>query len=165
MAGRTDEVGQNADSVWSAGIRPLLAVDEGDFMLQPIAVEEPLSHSRTGEMPAPIGRRFLGWTIDFLIAVIVMIGMVALGLVLLIQSLPGFAGAIALEAGWKALQLVLHGGHGFGGELGEAASREWISLVLPLVLALLAAPFIQFVYQTVLLAWRGRTLGKMATDV
>ncbi len=108
-------------------------------------------------------RRVLGWMIDYAVAITIMLGLVAVGLVQLIQGLPSYFGAVAADAGWVAIKLVTHGGHGLPGEIGDAAGDEWGTLITPLLLCLAAAAVFQFLYQAVLLSWWGGTLGKIAT--
>lgn len=81
----------------------------------------------------------------------------------MLQSLPAFVGAIAAEAGWSRVVHLFTSNGAVG--LGEAAAREWLVFCLPLIVALLAVPLFQFLYHTIMLAGRGRTIGMLVTDI
>lgn len=124
--------------------------------------------ARSAAVPRPatasMARRVLGWMIDYALVMVPGTTLVVLALAALVQGLPGYVGAVAADVGWSGLmKLITHAGTGFGG-IGTAASSEWISFALPLIVAILFVPLLQFGYQSVLLAWRGRTIGKMITD-
>ncbi|WP_433604917.1 RDD family protein [Dactylosporangium sp. CA-139114] len=80
------------------------------------------------------------------------------------RGLPECVGGVAAQAGVARLVgLVTHRGAGEGG-LRAVASGRWLELALPLILAVLAVPVLQFAYQATMLAWRGATLGKVLAD-
>jgi uncharacterized RDD family membrane protein YckC len=113
---------------------------------------------------AGIGRRLLGWGIDYLIVMVPGMILVGLGTWSLVRGLPAYVGGVAADVGVSRLfSLVTHrGGEGRG--VGAVASGAWLGLALPLIVALLAVPLLQFLYQATLLAWRGRTVGKIVAD-
>ena len=63
-------------------------------------------------VPTRLRRRAAAWAIDYLLTMTVMLALVAGGLLLLLQDIPGYAGGVAVDAGWEALKLAFHGGHG-----------------------------------------------------
>jgi uncharacterized RDD family membrane protein YckC len=114
--------------------------------------------------PAGIGRRLLGWFVDYLIVMVPGMIVVGLGTWSLVRGLPAYVGGVAADVGVSRLfSLVTHRGGGSGG-VGAVASGAWLGLALPLIGALLAVPMLQFLYQASLLAWRGRTVGKIVAD-
>jgi uncharacterized RDD family membrane protein YckC len=118
--------------------------------------------------PAPkqasVGRRALGWLIDYLIVLVPGMILVGLGVSSLVHGLPNYVGGVAAEVGVsRLLGLITHRGAATGG-IRAVASGEWLDLAMPLILALLAVPLLQFLYQVSLLAWRGRTVGKLVAD-
>jgi hypothetical protein len=121
------------------------------------------------DTPAPrrqstVIRRGLAWIVDYTIVMVPAGVLVTLALLGLVHGLPAYIGGVAGDVGWSKLAgMISH--HAEVGTLRAAASGEWISFALPLLLALLAFPFIQFVYLATMLSWRGRTVGKMLTDV
>ncbi len=113
--------------------------------------------------PASLLRRGVGWTIDYAMVMVPGTVLVVVAVTALVHALPAYLGGVATEVGVSHLMaLVAH--HGDAEGVGTIASREWGHFVRPLTLALLAVPLIQFGYQAGLLAWRGRTVGKIVTD-
>jgi uncharacterized RDD family membrane protein YckC len=113
---------------------------------------------------ASILRRVLGWLIDYGMVMVPAAILVTLALSSIVHALPGYVGGLAAEVGWSHLVgLIAHRGTEAGG-LSKAASGEWVRVAAPLIGALLLVPLIQFLYQATLLAWRGRTIGKMVAD-
>lgn len=111
-----------------------------------------------------VGRRALGWLIDYLIVMVPGMILVGFGLTSLVHGLPGYVGGVAAEVGVShLLGLITHRGSA-DGAVRAVASREWLDLALPLIVALLAVPLLQFLYQMSLLLWRERTVGKMVAD-
>ncbi|GIH11630.1 hypothetical protein Rhe02_96970 [Rhizocola hellebori] len=116
-------------------------------------------------VPASVTRRVLAWLVDYTIVMIPAGILVALAISVLVHGLPGYLGAVAAQFGWSQLvKLITQHGSG-AGALGTVASKEWLGFAAPLIGALLAIPMLQFLYQAVMLAWRGRTVGKMLTGV
>jgi hypothetical protein len=115
--------------------------------------------------PALAGRRrrLFAWLIDYLIVMAPGLALVAFAVASLAQSLPGFVGAVAAEAGWSRVVRLFT--HRAGAGLGDNAAQEWLLFAAPLLVALLAVPLLQFLYLTGMLGWRGRTLGMVAADV
>ena len=110
-------------------------------------------------------RRMLAWLIDHGLVMVVGVALIAVPLDILMQNLPGYLGRVAVTAGWRELVTLLTQ-HGFdSGSLTSAASDGWLDFVTPLLLALAAVPLLQFVYQLVLMAWRGKTIGKAIADI
>ncbi len=108
-------------------------------------------------------RRFVAWLVDYLVVIVPGLGLVAFVVASLIQGLPAFVGAVAAHAGWsRVVQLFTHRST-FG--LGNAAADEWVAYVLPLLIALVAVPVLQFMYQGIMLTWRRRTIGMMIADI
>jgi uncharacterized RDD family membrane protein YckC len=114
-----------------------------------------------GLSAASVFRRVSGWIIDYLVVMIPGTVLVLLVMAYLLRGLPGFLGEVAAEAGWGYLVgLVVHTGTG----ASSVTSGAWTSFAFPLIVALLLVPLMQFFYQATLLAWRGRTFGKMIAD-
>jgi len=118
------------------------------------------------EVPVTSGRRrrVVGWLVDYLVVMVPGLAFVAFTAIHVVNSLPGYVGAVAAHAGWARLTQ-LFTTHGTTAVLREAAGDEWFELVLPLIVGLLAVPVLQFVYHAILVGWRGRTLGMMVVDV
>jgi RDD family protein len=114
---------------------------------------------------ASLSRRALAWLIDYGLLTLVGVALIAVALDILMQNLPGYLGRVAVTAGWWELVTLLTQ-HGFdSGSLTSAASDGWLDFVTPLLVAFAAVPLLQFVYQLMLLAWRGKTIGKAIVDI
>src|SRR2546430_6996251 len=114
---------------------------------------------------ASISRRLGGWLIDYAIVIVPGMTLVILAVAGLVQTLPGYLGAVGADVGWsRMVRLIVDHGREVD-SVKNAASDEWTAFARPLIGALLAVPIIQFVYQATLLSWRGRTIGKVLTDV
>ncbi|GAA3454021.1 hypothetical protein GCM10018962_58540 [Dactylosporangium matsuzakiense] len=148
--------------------------------LLPVAAGSSGSLSPRPPGPAPVGpppstllppprraglvRRTAGWGVDYCIVMGPGLLLVAYGVANLVRELPGYVGAVAAGFGVSRLiGLITHRGAG-GESVGGVAAGAWLGLALPLLLAILAVPLLQFVYQASLLVWRGRTVGKMLAD-
>jgi hypothetical protein len=114
---------------------------------------------------APVLRRTAAWAVDWVIVMVPGALLLIAAATSVVHALPGYLGSVAAGVGWSRLATtILHHGHGAAG-VGDKASEEWFSLVLPLVAALLAVPLLQFAYHGGLLAWRGRTFGSIVADM
>ena len=114
---------------------------------------------------APLFRRTLGWFIDTMTVMVPAGVLVGLAVVTVAPGLPAYLGAVAGEVGRSSpLGLFTHRGQGAAG-VGDLAADEWGIVAMPLIGALLLVPMIQFLYLSVLLGWRGRTLGQMLVDL
>ncbi|WP_433089168.1 RDD family protein [Dactylosporangium sp. CA-052675] len=136
------------------------------YQPQPWAAPVPVPPAEVVMEPrrAGLGRRLLGWWIDYLIVMVPGLALVAFAFWDLVRGLPQYVGGVAAQAGIARLvALVTHRGAGEGG-LRAVASGRWFELALPLILAVLAVPVLQFAYQLTLLGWRGATLGKVLAD-
>ncbi|MER7282763.1 RDD family protein [Dactylosporangium sp. NPDC000244] len=136
------------------------------YQPQPWVVPAPVPPVEVVAEPkrAGLGRRLLGWWIDYLIVMVPGLALVAFAFWELVRGLPEYVGGVAAQAGvTRLVGLVTHRGAGEGG-LRAVASGRWFELALPLILAVLAVPVLQFAYQGSMLAWRGATLGKVLAD-
>jgi uncharacterized RDD family membrane protein YckC len=109
---------------------------------------------------ASIPRRIAAWFFDYLVVMVPGLTAVLAALTMLLQALPAYLGGIAAEAGWGFLFRLFT-----GGTAGAELSAGWIGFATPLIAALLFVPLLQFVYQGIMLSWRGRTFGKMVFDI
>jgi RDD family protein len=108
-------------------------------------------------------RRILAWLVDYLIIMLPGLGAVAFVVAGLIQTLPGFVGSVAANAGWSRVVQLFTQRRGF--RLGDVAADEWVNYALPLLLVLVIIPAAQFAYLGIMLAWRRRTIGMMLADI
>ncbi|MFB9447208.1 RDD family protein [Dactylosporangium vinaceum] len=151
-----------------AALLPVAAGSSGSLSPWPPGTA-PVGPAPSALLPAPprragLVRRAAGWGVDYCIVMVPGLLLVAYGVANLVRELPGYVGAVAAGFGVSRLiGLITHRGAG-GESVGGVAAGAWLGLALPLLLAILAVPLLQFVYQASLLVWRGRTVGKMLAD-
>lgn len=108
-------------------------------------------------------RRVFAWLIDYVVVMLPGLAVVFLGVSTVLQSLPGYIGAVGATAGWSRVAELFT--HRDASGIGGAAVQEWRLTALPLMLSLAAVPLLQFLYQAILLGWRRRTIGMVITDI
>lgn len=114
--------------------------------------------------PAGVGRRALGWFVDSAVVAVAGVAVVGYAVRHVVEGLPEYVGGLAADTGVSRL-VGLVTGHGDGdGGIRAALAGSWLDLVLPIIVAVLAVPVLQFAYQAVLVGWRGRTFGGMLAD-
>ncbi|MCU7722598.1 RDD family protein [Actinoplanes sp. KI2] len=106
--------------------------------------------------PASLRRRAMAWAFDSAVVAVPAAMLVAAGVATTWQR---FEADMVGRTGLTVFDLLR--GHGLK-LAGVHDDRFWV--VLPLAGALLVVPLIQFLYQSVLLSWRGRTLGSVLVD-
>lgn len=141
------------DTTPSAAVVPII-----ELTSEPAPVPEDRVRALSGRP-----RRTFAWGIDYLIVMVPGLALIGFVVATMLQSLPAFLGAVAAEAGWSRVVHLFTSNGALG--LSDAAAREWLVFALPLIVALLVVPFLQFLYQGVMLAWRGRTFGMMIADI
>ncbi|MGH3736751.1 MAG: RDD family protein [Micromonosporaceae bacterium] len=105
-------------------------------------------------------RRLLAWGADF--GVLVLVATLLGGVTY--QRITGLiSGSVAL-AGSDVWDLLFSGGD-IGGVAAEAGTALWRSAVNKVIQGFAALVVVAFLYQTVALAWTGRTVGKLLTDL
>ncbi|MEV4518326.1 RDD family protein [Dactylosporangium sp. NPDC049525] len=142
-------------ALWVGPPLPVLAAGPAG-PVDPVAPREP---QRAG-----VGRRALGWFIDYLIVMVPGLFLIGFAVQAIVHGLPAYAGEVAAEVGVPRLIGLITSGGKIDGGIGAVVAESWVGLVRPLLLALLAVPLLQFLYHLSLLAWRGRTIGKMIAD-
>ena len=119
----------------------------------------------SGPAIAGVMRRFSVWLVDTLAVMVPGMALIVVAISDIADNLPSTAAGLAAVFGFSwVVGLFTHGGP-HPGDLRAAAAAEWMSLAVPLVLACLAVPVLQWLYHASLLAWRRRTLGMMVAGV
>ncbi|MGH3647109.1 MAG: RDD family protein [Micromonosporaceae bacterium] len=105
-------------------------------------------------------RRALAWAVDFGLLVLIA---AALAGVTYQRITSLISGNVAL-AGSDAWDLIFSRGD-LGGAAAEAGTALWRSAVNKVIQGFVVLVVIAFLYQAVALAWTGRTVGKLLTDI
>ena len=158
-----------------SGVQDLVPAESSPFRGRPVSIPTGASGggriAATGvdssahrtRVPAGRPRRVVAWLVDYLVVIGPGLALVAFAVASMIQTLPGFVGAVAADAGWSRLvQLFVH--HAASG-IGAVAADEWVTYAFPLIGALIAVPVLQFAYQGTMFIWRRRTIGMMIADL